>query len=56
MRLYLPLCFLNRHWPDRPRVRWDGNHWVGTCRICRHRIRRCDHGRWERDWLDQPAG
>lgn len=55
MRFYLPLCFLNRHWPDRNRAKWDGSHYVSKCRVCGTPIRRRDKGQWQRDWLEPAA-
>lgn len=44
------LCLLNRHEPDRPKVDWDGTHYVGTCTRCGIPIRRKRKHRWLRDW------
>lgn len=40
------LCVLNRHRPDRDRVRWTGFNYVSNCNICGTRIRRLSHGNW----------
>jgi hypothetical protein len=47
----LPLCWFNRHEPDRDVVEWDGYNYVSTCRHCRGQIRRREKRRWERDWM-----
>ncbi len=52
MQFPLPLCFINRHRPDRARAKWDGLHYVGTCRHCGARIRRRDAGHWQKDWIE----
>ena len=57
MRLRLPLCWFNRHVPNRNRAKWDGLHFISTCRFCGARIRRREHGHWEKDWMDaKPDG
>jgi hypothetical protein len=47
----VPLCWFNRHHPDRDDVAWDGYNYVGTCRHCTAAIRRREKRRWERDWI-----
>lgn len=37
-RYYLPLCWFNRHAPDRRQIRWDGYQYVSNCRYCGKRI------------------
>jgi len=51
----LSLCLFNRHKPYRSRVKWDGYHFVGTCRHCGKSIRRLENGGWRKDWLEQKA-
>jgi len=52
----LSLCLINRHAPKRHRVKWDGLHFVGTCRHCHKAIRRQDQGGWRADWMaSEPA-
>lgn len=48
----LPLCLFNRHTPLRKRVKWDGLNFVGTCRFCKHPIRKQHHGGWQKDWIE----
>lgn len=48
-----PLCWFNRHTPIRDRAKWDGTHFVSTCRFCGSGIRRRSAGRWLKDW--EPA-
>jgi hypothetical protein len=55
MKLDLPLCLFNRHAPRRSRVKWDGLHFVGSCRFCSKPVRRLDKGRWVKDWMDEAA-
>ena len=55
MRLTIPLCWLNRHRPDRDAAWWDGLHFVGHCLDCGARIRRRKHRHWQRDWIE-PQG
>jgi len=49
--LPFPLCFLNKHVPDRDAAKWDGRHFVSHCLKCGQRIRRKAHREWKRDWL-----
>ena len=51
MRLSLRFCVLGHHSPRRAEVRWDGLHFIGTCRHCSKHIRRKAHHKWLRDWL-----
>ncbi len=40
------LCLLDRHNPDRNRVRWDGFSYSGHCVRCEATIRRLRQRRW----------
>ncbi|MEY2943132.1 MAG: hypothetical protein RLY97_1146 [Pseudomonadota bacterium] len=54
MRLFFfPLCWINRHRPNRHRAKWDGTHYVGNCKNCGKRIRKRDGGLWQKDWMDK---
>ena len=55
MTFRLPLCLFNRHAPNRNRVKWDGLHFVSTCRYCSKPVRRLDKGRWRADWMQNSA-
>lgn len=55
MKLELPLCLFNRHAPKRHRVKWDGLHFVGTCRFCHKPVRRMEKGHWVKDWMETEA-
>jgi hypothetical protein len=46
----LPLCWFNRHAPNRDAVEWDGYDYVGTCRNCGKAIRRAGRRHWRQDW------
>jgi len=39
-------CAIDRHDPDRNRVRWDGFAYVGQCTHCGTPIRRLRKHRW----------
>ncbi|MBT0667875.1 hypothetical protein HT136_05780 [Novosphingobium profundi] len=53
----IPLCWLNRHTPDREHAQWDGKHFVSTCTQCNAPIRRRKKNVWLKDWLDdEPQG
>ena len=53
MKLGIPLCWFNRHTPNRNRVKWDGVSFVGTCRFCGDKVRRREKGSWVKDWTEQ---
>ena len=46
----LPLCWLDRHAPDRNAVEWDGYDYIGQCRRCQKQIRRRERMLWQKDW------
>jgi hypothetical protein len=46
----IPLCWFDRHAPDRDAVEWDGYDYVGNCRHCRTTIRRRGRKDWKKDW------
>lgn len=48
-----PLCFLNRHVPDRRAAKWDGYHFVSHCLNCGRKIRRKARSNWKLDWLEE---
>lgn len=39
-------CAIGKHNPDRHRVEWDGQHYVGNCKGCCQTIYRKAHRRW----------
>lgn len=45
-----PLCWFNRHVPDRDAVHWDSHHYIGTCRRCGAPIRRLERKQWRKEW------
>lgn len=53
MKLGIPLCWFDRHTPNRNRVKWDGVSFVGACRFCGAKVRRREKGSWVKDWTEQ---
>jgi hypothetical protein len=51
----IPLCWFNRHQPNRDAVEWDGYNYISTCRHCAAAIRRREKQRWEKDWIKAEA-
>jgi hypothetical protein len=49
MALRIPLCIFNRHIPVRKRVKWDGLHFVGQCRMCGRPICKHENGSWRKE-------
>lgn len=47
-------CAVDRHVPDRHRVRWDGFAYVGQCTRCDAPIRRLRKHRWTASFHNQP--
>ncbi len=54
--LPFPLCFLNKHAPDRSAVKWDGRHFTGHCLHCGKHIRRKARKTWKLDWMRKTKG
>ena len=48
------LCAVDRHVPDRTRVRWDGFAYVGQCPRCGAPIRRLRKHRWTGSFRGHP--
>ena len=44
-----PLCFMNKHEPDRRAAKWDGTGYVSHCLNCGKRIRRKSRNNWKRE-------
>ncbi|WP_144039887.1 hypothetical protein [Novosphingobium sp. TH158] len=49
----LSFCWLNRHTPTRDRARWDGTHFISTCRNCGKPIRRVTSKVWRKEWMPE---
>ncbi|MEZ5744884.1 MAG: hypothetical protein R3D89_14470 [Sphingomonadaceae bacterium] len=47
-----PLCFLNKHLPNRRAAKWDGYNYVTSCRHCGAKLRRKSSKDWRPDWLE----
>lgn len=46
-RIYQSIfCGVGRHKPDRPKVKWDGAHYIGGCDGCGVPIIRKTRGKW----------
>jgi len=48
----LPLCWFNRHVPQRRNAHWDGFNYTSNCKTCGRKIRRREGGGWVKDWLE----
>lgn len=46
-RLWIPLCWFDRHAPSRDDAKWDGKYYVGACKFCTKPIVRRDRGTWK---------
>ena len=51
MRMPISLCRFGRHTPVRDEAKWDGLHFIGTCKHCGIPIRRKAHKQWLKEWL-----
>jgi rRNA maturation protein Nop10 len=51
LRIYLPLCWFNRHAPKRRTAKKDRDTFVAKCRFCGEKVRRMAPGKWKLDTL-----
>jgi len=41
-------CYFGRHTPRRSHMKWDGAHFVSTCRFCKSPIVKRRHRGWQK--------
>ncbi|WP_343613193.1 hypothetical protein [Novosphingobium sp.] len=41
-------CYFGRHTPRRSHMKWDGAHFVSTCRFCKSSIIKRRHRGWQK--------
>ncbi len=46
-RLWIPMCWFNRHSPVRDDAKWEGKYYVGLCRFCGQPVVRRGSGIWK---------
>lgn len=48
------LCWIDRHRPNRDRIKWDGSAYVGHCLHCGAAVRRLRKKRWTANFRGHP--
>ena len=46
-RVWIPLCWFDRHTPARDDAKWDGKYYVAPCRYCGKEVVRRGRGLWK---------